>query len=96
MGTDASHRGLRRWQPQDGESRPMMKPTGYRAYIFGAKASVEQRALINAADDDAAIEQFVQLAGKREAELWYGTRLVCVYRDQKSLSPASRDASKVR
>lgn len=70
----------------------MSQPAGYCAYVFGEKARVEQRALINAADDDAAIEQLRHLAGNREAELWHGSRLVCVYRDQTHLSHASRPA----
>lgn len=68
----------------------MRQPAGYRMYVFGAKAVIEQRALIKAPDDDAAIEQLRQLAGEREAELWHGTRLVCVYRDQTNVTPGSR------
>lgn len=70
----------------------MKPPVGYRAYVFGAKAHVERRAAINAPDDEAAIEQLKQLAGKREAELWHGTRLVCMYRT--NVTPASRPGAK--
>ena len=76
-------------EARDVENR-MSQPAGYRAYVFGAKGHVEKRALLNGADDAAAKEQLRQLAGKSDAELWYGSRLVCVYRDQTTLSPGSR------
>lgn len=61
----------------------MRTSNGYRAYVFDDDGRLMKRADLVCPDDDAAKAQTMRLADRAEAELWYGTRLVCVFRLQK-------------
>ena len=58
----------------------MRTSDGYRAYVFDDDGRLVKRADLECPDDDAAKAQTRRLAGRSEAELWHGTRLVCIYR----------------
>jgi hypothetical protein len=59
---------------------------GYRAYVFDADGILTRRIDIECADDAAATHHMKVVAGADHAELWHGTRLVCVYRHPKELA----------
>lgn len=58
----------------------MRTSDGYRAYVFDDHGQLMKRADLDCPDDDVAKVQTRRLAFRYEAELWHGTRLVCIFR----------------
>jgi len=57
---------------------------GYRAYVFDAEGRLRQRVDLSCIDDLQAKMEMRHYTGNGDAELWHGTRLVCVYRHPKT------------
>lgn len=66
----------------------MRQSDGYRAYLFDAEGRLSQRMDLTCIDDDDAMMRMRHYAKVGDAELWHGTRLVCVYRHPKT-SPSA-------
>ena len=70
----------------------MRQSDGYRAYLFDADGCLSQRVDLTCVDDNDAMMRMRNYTKMGDAELWHGTRLVCVFRHPKTTSSARRSS----